>query len=369
MSPWGDFLQGVGTESRVSEDPQSARQTAARVRQRVRAAALDRRPGLAAPGDRPARLTAGGRRGPHVFDPTLPDPAGPTSNPHLCVLDGTFRTGTAAAPAARMGRQALPMSPWGDFLQGVGTESRVSEDPYASLTVRTGTVSAVTDKPGEPADVTSGGDFLRTWNGIACLRGFPRWPRIPYVRESPTARLASAGPLGNADFGRIGANVLQPLGIEVACVRESLQESTPRLALLVAAELGTPTRPGLELTLAAQLPYRAGGSPTPCRTEIACVHESLCPNSSAPWWRWRPRVRATPRTASGGGWRGRGRSASGSARTAASPRCATGSPTGPCSSGRPPCPPDAGGRRGPPVFRPNHPRSRWSDLKSTSIRP
>ena len=71
-------------------------------------------------------------------------------------------------------------------------------------------------------------------------------------------------------------------------------------------------------------------------------------NSSAPWPGRRTRLPATPRTGSGGGWRGRRPSTSGSARTAASPHCGAGSPTEPCSFGRPPCPPDARARAGPP---------------------
>jgi hypothetical protein len=114
---------------------QGARQAAARVRQRVRAAAVDRRPGPAASGDPPARLTAGGRRRLPVFNRSLPGPAGPTQYPLLSRPGRHIPTGQhcgGPVPAATASRSDFALG----SVQGVGTESRVSANPYERLPAR-----------------------------------------------------------------------------------------------------------------------------------------------------------------------------------------------------------------------------------------
>lgn len=100
-----------------------------RVRKRVRAAALDRRPSPAAWGDPLARLTLA-RGGVAPSDRRLPRPTGPTlkSTP---APSTTAHSGTpASATPALDGMASLPISPCEDFLRRVGTESRV--DPLGN---------------------------------------------------------------------------------------------------------------------------------------------------------------------------------------------------------------------------------------------
>ena len=100
----------AGTEHAPSGDAPDgvrrwlARTKALRKRQRAygsegRAAALDRRPGHAAPGDPPARLTPGGRRGPLTLARTFPDRRPTRTHAHT---SWTGHPGPAAA-GARMG--------------------------------------------------------------------------------------------------------------------------------------------------------------------------------------------------------------------------------------------------------------------------
>ena len=97
----GVFRRYPGRGQAVAGADEVAPQAATRVRQRVRAAPLDRRPGQAAPGGPPARPTPAGDGALPIFstDP-FPDPR--SGGIHTrSVLDSTFRTG--AASAARSG--------------------------------------------------------------------------------------------------------------------------------------------------------------------------------------------------------------------------------------------------------------------------
>ncbi|MYK48152.1 MAG: hypothetical protein F4029_18210 [Gammaproteobacteria bacterium] len=123
------FRQCPGPGRAVAGADEGAPQAAARIRQRGRTAALDRRPGHAAPGNSPARLTPRGRRA-RRLQPPLPRSTGASWDPHphpCSTSHSTEGNASAARPAVHgVGPSDVDLA---KSPTDVGTESRVSEDP------------------------------------------------------------------------------------------------------------------------------------------------------------------------------------------------------------------------------------------------